>query len=42
MIKNAGLGVAMKNGLSVVKDEANVITKSNNDDGIAHIINKYL
>ncbi len=42
MIKNAGLGVAMENGLSQVKDEANIITKSNDNSGIAHVINKYL
>ena len=41
MIKNAGLGVAMENGLSEVKDEADIVTKSNDDSGIAHIINKH-
>ena len=42
MIKNAGLGVAMENGLPKLKDEANIVTKSNNNSGIAHIINKYI
>ena len=42
MVKNAGLGVAMENGLPKLKDEANVVTKSNNNSGIAHIINKII
>ncbi len=42
MVKNAGLGVAMENGMPRLKDEANIVTKSNNNNGIAHIINKYI
>ena len=42
MIKNAGMGIAMENGLISVKEEANIITKSNDNSGIAHAINKYI
>lgn len=42
MIKYAGLGVAMGNAPEKVKKYADEVTKSNDDDGIAHIINKYL
>ena len=42
MIKYAGLGVAMANAQSVVKDSANVITLSNDEDGIASIIEEYI
>lgn len=42
MIEYAGLGVAMANAFEEVKAVADVITRSNNDDGVAHIINKYL
>ncbi len=42
MVKNAGLGVAMENGMPRLKDEANIVTKSNNNNGIAHIINKFI
>lgn len=42
MIKNAGLGVAMGNAFDYVKDVADIITKTNNEDGIADIIERYL
>lgn len=34
--------VAMKNALDDVKKHANMITKSNDEDGVAYIINKYI
>ena len=36
MIEYAGLGVAMENAVDGVKQRANMITKSNNEDGIAY------
>jgi len=38
MIEYAGLGVAMGNGISSLKNIANEITATNNDDGIAKIL----
>lgn len=35
MLKAAGMGVAMGNAAQAVKDAANLVTRSNNDDGIA-------
>ena len=42
MIEYAGLGVAMKNAQPIVKDSANFITKSNDEDGILHVINTFM
>lgn len=42
MIKYAGLGVAMGNAFPEVKKIANFITKTNDEDGVAHIINKFI
>ncbi|ERI89913.1 Cof-like hydrolase [Clostridiales bacterium oral taxon 876 str. F0540] len=42
MIKYAGLGVAMENGESFVKNAADYITKSNNEDGVAKVIEKFI
>lgn len=42
MIKYAGLGVAMSNAQPPVKEVADFITLSNNEDGIAHVIKKFL
>ncbi len=39
MIKEAGLGVAMGNAISEVKQIADEITKTNNENGVAEIIN---
>lgn len=41
-IQAAGLGVAMGNAQIAVKENADVVTASNNDDGIAHIIRDYI
>ena len=42
MIQNAGLGVAMNNGSPVAKEVARVIAPSNNEDGVAQIIERYV
>jgi Cof subfamily protein (haloacid dehalogenase superfamily) len=41
MIQYAGLGVAMSNAQEIVKQSADYITLSNDEDGVAHIIEKY-
>jgi len=42
MIKYAGIGVAMGNAQQAVKDAADVITLSNDEDGIVPVIEKYV
>lgn len=42
MIKYAGLGVAMGNAVRSVKDIADYITKSNEENGVAHVINEFI
>lgn len=42
MIKNAGMGIAMKNSIPEVLEAANFITLSNNDNGIAYAIDKFI
>lgn len=42
MIKYAGLGVAMSNAQEVVKENANFITLSNEEDGVAHVVEKFI
>ncbi|WP_354625628.1 Cof-type HAD-IIB family hydrolase [Psychromonas sp. MME2] len=42
MIKFAGLGVAMDNAVDEVKAHANFITTSNDEDGVAHVFEKFL
>ena len=42
MIQFAGLGVAMENAQNDVKAVADIITDTNDDDGVAHIIEKYM
>ena len=41
MIRFAGLGVAMANANEAVKREADYITAGNDEDGIAHVIEKF-
>lgn len=41
MLKYAGLGVAMENGYQEAKDAANVITSSNDEEGISKALAKY-
>ena len=42
MIEYAGLGVAMEHAQPIVKESADFITKSNDEDGILHVINTFL
>ena len=42
MIEYAGLGVAMANAEPLVKEKANYITKSNDEDGVLHVINQFM
>lgn len=42
MIQNAGLGVAMNNGAPVAKEVARVIAPSNDEDGVALILERYV
>ena len=42
MIEFAGLGVAMGNGEEIVKNKADIITDTNENDGVAQIIEKYV
>lgn len=42
MIKYAGLGVAMANAQPVVKEAADFITTSNDEDGIVLVVEKYI
>lgn len=42
MIKYAGIGVAMENAQNTVKNEADFVTLSNDDDGIVYVIDKFI
>ncbi len=42
MIELAGLGVAMENAQPIVRSLADYITKSNDEDGVLHVINKFI
>ena len=42
MIKYAGLGIAMANAQEIVKAEADYITLSNEEDGVAHAVRTFL
>ena len=42
MIETAGLGVAMENSQPLVKESADYITKSNDEDGVLHVINEFM
>jgi hypothetical protein len=41
-IQAAGLGVAMGNAQETVQQEADAVVASNNEDGIAEVIEKYI
>lgn len=41
-IREAGLGVAMGNGQDAVKEEADFITLTNNEHGVAEVIKRYV
>lgn len=42
LIKAAGLGVAMGNGVKELKDQADYITFSNTEEGVRHVIEKFI
>lgn len=42
MIKEAGLGVAMGNAIPILKNEANYITDTNINDGVAKVVDKFI
>ena len=42
MIEAAGLGVAMSNAQDIVKDAADYITDSNDNEGIVQVIHRFL
>ena len=42
MIEYAGLGVAMANASTEVQDAADYITYSNEEDGVAHVVEKFI
>ena len=42
MIQYAGIGVAMENAVPMVKEAADVITKTNDRNGVAHAVKEYV
>ena len=42
MVKYVGLGVAMENAVLPLRNAADYITLSNNDDGVAHVVEKFM
>ncbi len=42
MLKYAGLGVAMGNAFDEIKELADYVTHSNEEDGVAHVIEKFI
>lgn len=42
MIQYAGLGIAMANAQPVVRENADFITYSNDEDGVAHAVEKFI
>ncbi|MBZ4663119.1 MAG: sugar-phosphatase [Caloramator sp.] len=42
MIEYAGLGIAMGNAFPEVKKKADYVTKTNEEDGVAHVIKKFV
>jgi Cof subfamily protein (haloacid dehalogenase superfamily) len=42
MFEVAGLAIAMDNAPQEVKDAADFVTKSNNDDGVAYALDRYI
>ena len=41
MIETAGLGVAMENAQPLVREKADFITKSNDDEGVLFVIDQF-
>ena len=42
MIEYAGLGVAMANACEPVKAVADFVTKTNDEDGVAYVVEKFM
>lgn len=42
MLEAAGLGVAMGNASAALKQIANYVTLSNNEDGVKHVVDKFV
>ncbi|NLW56941.1 MAG: HAD family phosphatase [Firmicutes bacterium] len=42
MIKYAGLGVAMANAPEAIKEQADYVTLSNDENGVAHVIDRFI
>lgn len=42
MIESAGLGVAMNNGATVAKEVARVVAPTNDEDGVATVLERYI
>ncbi|MBR3896466.1 MAG: HAD family phosphatase [Bacteroidaceae bacterium] len=42
MIRYAGLGVAMQNAQPIVREAADFITLSNDEDGVAHVVERFM
>ena len=42
MLENAGLGVAMANSAPYIQQMGKIVTDSNNEDGVAKVIEKYI
>lgn len=42
LVENAGFGVAMENAIPLVKKAADYITKTNDENGVAHVIRKFV
>lgn len=42
MVQTAGLGVAMGNAIPLLKEIADYVTLSNNDEGVKHVIEKFI
>ncbi len=42
MIDYAGLGVAMENAQDILRERADYITDTNDNDGVAQVVEKFL
>ncbi|MFM9331155.1 Cof-type HAD-IIB family hydrolase [Paenibacillus mesotrionivorans] len=42
LVEQAGLGVAMENAVDSLKQVADYVTRSNNDEGVRHVIEKFV
>ena len=41
-VQTAGLGVAMENAVPALKEAADYVTRSNNEEGVKHVFEKYI